>query len=72
MEEIQKYFGPIHNQNGFKENPKIIATVESFWMIIHQKMCVPTSRIIFLGMAKGIVMDLKGDKMKWPNQKQQR
>jgi hypothetical protein len=57
MEDIQKYFGPIHNQNGhnyvFSENPKIIAKVESLWMIIHQKMCVPASRIISLGMAKG-------------------
>jgi hypothetical protein len=59
-------------------NPKIIAKVESLCMIIHQKMCVPASRIISLGMARGVVMDLKGGKMnwamyvEWTNQKQQR
>ncbi len=69
MEEIQKYFGPVHNRNGynyvFSENPEIIAKVEILWMIIHQKMCVPASRIILLGMAKKPIMDLKGDKMNW-------
>ncbi len=39
MEEIQKYFGPVHNRNGynyvFSENPEIIAKVEILWMIIH-------------------------------------
>ncbi len=69
MEEIHKYFGPVHNKNGysyvFNENPEIIAKVESLWMIIHQKTYVPASRIIFLGMARRVVMDLKGDKMNW-------
>jgi hypothetical protein len=69
MEEIHKCFGPIHNRNGysfvFNENLEIITKVESLWMIIHQKMCVLASRIILLGMAKGVVMDLKGDKMNW-------
>ncbi len=65
IEEIHKYFGHVHNQNGysyvFNENLEIIAKVESLW--IHQKTCVRLSRIIFLGMARGVVMDLKGDKM---------
>jgi hypothetical protein len=60
------------------ENPKIIAKVESLCMIIHQKMCVPASRIISSGMARGVVMDLKGNKRnwvmyaEWTNQEQQR
>ncbi len=82
MDYIQKYFGPIHNQNGYNyvlnENPKIIAEIESLCMIIHQKMCVLASRIISLGMARRIVIDVKGDMMnwamyaKWTNQEQQR
>jgi len=47
-------------------------------MVVHQKLGDPASRIISLGMAKGIVMELmKGKKMnwaiyaKWTNQEQQ-
>jgi hypothetical protein len=31
----------------------------------HQKPHFPTSRIISLGMARGIVMELNGKKMNW-------
>lgn len=71
----------MHNKNEcnyvFSENLMVIAKVESLWMAIHQKPFVPTSRIISLGMEKGVVMELnKGRKMnwmmyvKWTNQKQ--
>jgi hypothetical protein len=67
VEETHKYFGPMHNKNGynyvFSEDPKMIAKVEGLWMVIHQKPHVPSSRIISLGMARGIVMELKGKKM---------
>jgi hypothetical protein len=33
---------------------------EGLWMINIQKICVFASRIIYLGMVKGIVMELKG------------
>jgi hypothetical protein len=57
----------MHNKNGynyvFSEDPKMIAKVEGLWMVIHQKPHVPSSRIISLGMARGIVMELKGKMM---------
>jgi hypothetical protein len=82
MEEIQKYFGLVHNNNGynhvFNENLEIITKVENLWIVIHQKLKVLVLRIISLGMAKRDVMDLKGQQMnwamhaKWTNQEQQR
>jgi hypothetical protein len=48
------------------------------WIVIHKKLKVLVLRIISLGMAKRVVMDLKGQQMnwamyaKWTNQKQQR
>jgi hypothetical protein len=63
MEEIQKYFGLVHNNNGynhvFKENLEIITKVEDLWIDIHQKLRVLVLRIISLGMARRVVMDLK-------------
>lgn len=41
VEEIHKYFGPIQNNNGYKnvfsEDPKLIAKVEGLWIVIHKK-----------------------------------
>jgi hypothetical protein len=69
VEEVHKYFGLMHNKNGysyvFSEDLEVIAKVEGLWMVIHQKPHVPITRIISLGMAKGIAMELKGKKMNW-------
>jgi hypothetical protein len=81
--EVHKFFGPMHNKNKyshvFNEDPMVIVKVESLWMVIHQKPFVLASRIILLGMARGVVMELnKGRKMnwamyiEWTNQEQQR
>ncbi len=47
MEDIHKYFGPVHNKNGysyvFSEDLEVIAKVKGLWMIIHQKPFVPGS-----------------------------
>ncbi len=63
MEEIQKYFGLVHNNNGynhiFNENLEIITKVEDLWIDILQKLRVLVLRIISLGMARRVVMDLK-------------
>jgi hypothetical protein len=63
LEEIHKYFGPIQNKNGdnyvFSEGPKLIAKVEHLWMVAHQKHYFPTFRMIYLGMVRGMVMELK-------------
>ncbi len=70
VEEMHKCFGVVHNKNGysyvFSEDPMVIAKVESLWVVIHQNPFVLTSRIISLGMARGVVMELnKGRKMNW-------
>jgi hypothetical protein len=69
VEEVHKYFGPIHNKNGysyvFSEDLEVIAKVEALWMVVHQKPFFLVSRIISLGMAKKIVLDFKGKKMNW-------
>jgi len=69
MEEVYKYFGLVHNKNGysyvFNENPEMIAKMEGLWMVIHQKPHVHASRIISLGMARSIMIELKGKKMNW-------
>jgi len=69
VEEMHKYFGPMHNKNGYSyvlsEDPKVITKVEGLWTMIHQKPHVLTSRIISLGMARCVLMELKGKKMNW-------
>jgi hypothetical protein len=35
------------------------------WIIIHQKPFFHASRIISLGMARRVMMDIKGKKMNW-------
>jgi hypothetical protein len=82
MEEIRKYFGLVHNNNGynyvFNENLDIITKVEDLWIVIHHKLRILVLRIISLGMARRVVMDLKAQQMNWAmyakltNQEQQR
>ncbi len=54
LEEINKFFGPIVNKNTysyeFTKDPIFIEKVERLWMVVHQKACVPASRLISLGM----------------------
>jgi len=60
-EEIEKCFGLIVNKNGHQYinylDPKLITKVERLWMIVHQKPYVLASRIIILGMARGIMCE---------------
>jgi hypothetical protein len=39
VEEVHKYFGPMHKKNGynyvFSEDPEVIAKVEGLWMVIN-------------------------------------
>ncbi len=55
LEKINKFFGPIVNKNGYNyefiKDLVFIKKVERLWMVVHQKACVPTSRLISLGMA---------------------
>ncbi len=34
-------------------------------MVIHQKPCLPTSKIIPLGVVRKLIMQMKGKKMNW-------
>jgi hypothetical protein len=82
LEEIHKYFGLVHiniiYNHVFNENPDIAIKVEDLWIVIHHKLRIFVLRIISLGMARRVVMDLKGQQMnwamytKWTNQEQQR
>jgi hypothetical protein len=63
-EEIEKLFSHVVNKNKHCYTKcldfELIAKVERLWMIIHQKLYVIASRIITLGMARGIVCEMKG------------
>jgi hypothetical protein len=65
--DIFKLFGPLANKNGYNyvhiDYPKFIEKMESLWMIIHQKPYVPTSRLISMGMAKGLACEKMGKLM---------
>jgi hypothetical protein len=64
---IFKLFEPLANKNGYNyvhtDDPKFIEKMESLWMIIHQKPYVPTSRLISMGMAKGLACEKMGKLM---------
>jgi hypothetical protein len=66
-EEIEKCFGLIVNKNGHQYinclYPKLITKVERLWMIVHQKPYILASRIIILGMARGILCEQKGKQL---------
>jgi hypothetical protein len=66
-EEVSKVFGPIQNENGhsyvFSEDLVLITKVERLYMLVNQKHVIPTTRLIYLGFAKGVVMEMTGDKM---------
>ncbi|CAK9272563.1 unnamed protein product [Sphagnum jensenii] len=66
-EEIEKCFGLIVNKNGHQYinclDPKLITKVERLWMIVHQKPYILASRIIILGMARGILCEQKGKQL---------
>jgi len=82
LEKIRKFFGLVTNKNGysyeFTKDPIFIKKVERLWMVVHQKACVPTSRLISFGMAQGLACDKMGKPMnlamyaEWINLEQQR
>ncbi len=63
-EEIEIFYGLIVNKKGHHHtkcsNLELIVKVERLWMIVHQKPYVLASKIITLGMATGIVYEMKG------------
>jgi hypothetical protein len=67
LEDISKLFGPIVNKNGynyeFAKDPVFIKKIEKLWMVVHQKPCMPASRLILLGMAKGLACERMGKAM---------
>lgn len=69
IEEVSNFFGPIHNKNGHNyvhsEDNVLIAKVERLWMFVHQQAFVPTTRIVSLGFARGMAMELKCKRMNW-------
>jgi len=66
-EDIEKYFGPLINRNGYRyshiEDEELIREVEHLWMVTHQRVGVPNNRQINKSEARGYVYQkLKGDK----------
>jgi hypothetical protein len=43
----------------------LIEKVEKLWMVIHQKSCVLATRVVSLGFAKGVTMQMAGKQMNW-------
>jgi hypothetical protein len=64
LEDIDKIFCPILNKNEynyeFTKDPLFIKKIKTLWMVIHQKPCTPASRLIFLGMVKGLACKKMG------------
>lgn len=67
LEEISKVFGQAINKNGYSyvhsNNLKFIKK-NLLWMVIHQKPCLLSSRLISLGMARILVCEKMGT-MNW-------
>jgi hypothetical protein len=64
---VCKVFGPIQNKNVhsyvFNEDHVLIAKVERLWMLVHQKCDILALKLISLGFVRGVVMEMKGEKM---------
>jgi hypothetical protein len=63
-EDVAKYFGLVHNKNGYSyvfcEDPMFIEKVETLWMLIHQKRCVPSTRLVSLSFTKKVYGHQRG------------
>lgn len=59
--KVEVVFGGLVNKNGYKYmqcgNPELIACIENLWMVLHQKTWLPSSCLILIAMAKGIVCE---------------
>jgi len=70
LEEVNKIFKPIVNKNGYSyvhnKDPNFIHKVETLWMIVHQKPYLHASKLIPLGMARGLMFEeFHGKHMNW-------
>jgi hypothetical protein len=43
----------------------LIEKVEKLWMVIHQKCCVLATRVVSLGFARGVTMQMARKQMNW-------
>jgi hypothetical protein len=62
IEEVAKCLGLIVSKNChsyvFNQDPVLIEKIENLWMVIHQKRCVLAIRVVSLGFARGIAMEM--------------
>jgi len=62
-------FDLVVNKNGHRYTncsyPELIVKAERLWMIVHKKPCVLASRIITIGMARGIAYEMKKKQLNW-------
>jgi len=69
LENASKSLGPIVNKNNynyeFTKDHVFIEKIEKLWMVVHQKPYMLASRLISLGMAKGLACERMGKAMNW-------
>jgi hypothetical protein len=62
--KVEAFFGGLVNKNGYKYmqcgNLELIALIENLWMVFHQKTWLPSSHLIPITMARGIICEKKG------------
>ena len=70
--EVERWFGPCVNQNGYKychlDDEEFVKAVELNWMICHQKTGVPNTRLINKAEARGYTCErLSGNRKREVN-----
>jgi hypothetical protein len=69
LEEISEFFGPVMNNNGynydFTKDHLFIEDIETLWMVVHQKLYMPSSHLISLGLARGLACEKMGKNTNW-------
>jgi hypothetical protein len=67
--EVEAFFNGLVNKNGYKYmqcgDLELIARIKNLWMVFHQKTWQPSSCLIPITMAKGIICKKGNHVMNW-------
>jgi len=62
IEKVAKYFGPIVSKNGhsyvLNQVLVLVEKIKKLWMVIHQKCYVLATRVVSLGFARRVAMEM--------------
>jgi hypothetical protein len=65
--KVEALFEPCIFRNGYKHSfnhdEKLISSVETLWMVTHQKTQIPSNQLINKAKARGMVHAKKGSKL---------